>query len=90
MKGMKKNRIAGKETRENSLTRKEALAKAGKYALFTAAGSMLLLSPKKAVAASEPTDPGWGTNNNQKKYTVPSTDDHRSNQAKSGGGKNLA
>lgn len=87
---MKKNRIENKKNRENSLTRKEALAKAGKYALFTAAGSMLLLSPKKAVAASEPTDPGWGTNNKQQKYGVPSDGGNRTNQVPPDGKKDLA
>lgn len=33
---------------DNKITRKEALKKAGKYAAFTAAASMLILSPLKA------------------------------------------
>ena len=87
---MKKNKIAGEETRENTLTRKEALAKAGKYALFTAAGSMLLLSPKRAVAASEPLEPGWGKNNNKQEFGVPSSGGNRTNQEPSSGKKDLA
>ena len=34
------------------ITRKEALKKAGKYAAFTAAASIILLSPKEAQADS--------------------------------------
>ncbi len=44
------------------ITRKEALHKIGnygKYAALTAIGTYLLLSPKKAQAAS-PEDPGTG------------------------------
>jgi hypothetical protein len=45
------------------ITRQEAIKKAGKYAAFTAAATILLLSPKQAVATSNPDDPGggWGT-----------------------------
>ncbi len=45
------------------LTRKEALSKAGKYALFTAAASILILAPKKAVAQSIGgiVNPGFGS-----------------------------
>lgn len=90
MNHMTKNKIAGEETRENTLTRKEALAKAGKYALFTAAGSMLLLSPKKAVAASDlPGDPSWGTDN-QQEFRVPSSGGSRTNQEPPSGKKDLA
>ena len=40
------------------MTRKEALQKGGKYAAFTAATMLFLVSTKKAAAASpsEPTD----------------------------------
>lgn len=48
------------EIRDNGITRKEALHKAGKYAAFTATAAVLLLSPKKAMAYSGPTDPGSG------------------------------
>ena len=46
-----------KASNEKMITRKDALRKAGKYALFTAAASMLLLSPRKAMA--DPSLPGW-------------------------------
>ncbi len=49
------------EIRDNGITRKEALQKAGKYAAFTAAAAVLLLSPKKSYATSgNPVDPGSG------------------------------
>ena len=38
------------------ITRKEALKKAGKYAAFTAAASIILLSPKQAQADSTSPD----------------------------------
>lgn len=37
---------------ENKITRKEAIQKAGKYAAFTAASMMLLMSPASGSAAS--------------------------------------
>lgn len=40
------------------ISRKEAFKKAGKYAVFTAAVSMMILAPRKAVA--NPSAPGWG------------------------------
>ncbi len=86
---MKKNKIAGEETREMTLTRKEALAKAGKYALFTAAGSMLLLSPKKAVAGSEPTVPGWGMSKEKQEFKEPASGKNRINQEPAGSKTNL-
>lgn len=36
----------------NNITRKEALKKMGKYAAFTALGTMIMLSPKQAQAQS--------------------------------------
>ena len=43
----------GKEVRKvEKITRKEALKKAGKYAAFTAAAAIILLSPKAAQADS--------------------------------------
>lgn len=51
-----------KVVQEDSITRKEALVKAGKYAAFTALGMMVLLSPKQSQAQS-PASPGgnpWG------------------------------
>jgi L,D-peptidoglycan transpeptidase YkuD (ErfK/YbiS/YcfS/YnhG family) len=47
------------ETSEEIMTRKEALMKAGKYAVFTAVGMMIMLSPKKSQADSAtPENPG--------------------------------
>ena len=37
---------------EETITRKEALKKAGKYAAFTAAAAIIMLSPKEAQATS--------------------------------------
>jgi len=53
-----------KTTTENTakkISRKDALKKAGMYAAFTAAASMVLLAPKVAMADSAP-QPGWGQN----------------------------
>ena len=42
-----------KEVKEGTnISRKEALKKAGKYAAFTAAAAIILLSPKEAQAKS--------------------------------------
>ena len=49
-----------KET--NNISRREAIAKTGKYAALTAAATFLILSPKQSQASS-PTDPGWGKAN---------------------------
>jgi len=50
-----------KEKPEEKITRKEALKKAGKYAAFTAAAAITLLSPKSAQAASSrPSNTGNG------------------------------
>ena len=59
---MKKDDSTSKKVSSTPVSRREALEKAGKYAVFTAAASILLLSPKKAVASSGPLDPGWGNN----------------------------
>ena len=52
------------EKQPGKMTRKEALKKAGKYAAFTAAAAIVLLSPKEAQAGSEksPTYRGNGYN----------------------------
>ena len=43
---------------DKDITRKEAIKKMGKYAAITAAGTFLILNPKKAQAvSSNPTDP---------------------------------
>ena len=48
------------KSKDDKISRKDALKKAGKYAAFTAAGMMLILKPTKSYAASAdlPTDPG--------------------------------
>jgi hypothetical protein len=52
------------EKLEEKITRKEALQKAGKYAAFTAAAAIILLSPKGAQAVSNaPNQRGNGYNN---------------------------
>ncbi len=38
---------------EKKISRKEAMEKAGKYAAFTAAAALVLLSPKTSQAASQ-------------------------------------
>ena len=48
-----KTNIEGNEVEKGtSINRKEALKKAGKYAAFTAAAAIVLLSPKEAQADS--------------------------------------
>ncbi len=49
-----------KATHSTDLSRRNALKKAGMYAVFTAAASLVFLTPKKAQADS-PVDPGWGS-----------------------------
>jgi hypothetical protein len=53
---MKMKKIMKKtDTQQPAITRKEALQKAGKYAAFTAATMMMLLStPQKAAASPAP------------------------------------
>jgi len=49
-----------KEMKQNEISRKEALKKIGnygKYTALTALGTYMILSPKKAQAASLPSDP---------------------------------
>ena len=43
---------------KNNISRKEALKKLGRYAGMTAIGTFVILSPKKAQAASGPPPPG--------------------------------
>ena len=45
-------------TKNDKITRKEAIQKMGKYAALTAAGTFLILNPKKAHAQSNLNDPG--------------------------------
>ena len=52
-----KTNTEGKEIEKGEkITRKEALRKAGKYAAFTAAAAIILLSPKEAQADSAAPD----------------------------------
>ena len=44
---------------EENITRKEALQKAGKYAAFTAATMLVVLSPKSSQALSPAPPPNW-------------------------------
>ncbi len=46
-----------KTTTKDQITRKEALARMGKYAALTSIGSFIILNPQK-VQASSPPDPG--------------------------------
>jgi hypothetical protein len=46
---MKKEPYSLKNDRENMISRKVALQKVGKYAAFTAASMMLLMSPAKGA-----------------------------------------
>jgi hypothetical protein len=48
-----------KNKNQETITRKEALKKMGKYAALTAAGTFLILNPKTAQAQS-PEPPGDG------------------------------
>lgn len=55
-------KMKNKQTKQQEITRKEALGKIGnygKYTALTALGTYLILSPKKAQAAS-PEAPGSG------------------------------
>jgi hypothetical protein len=62
---MKKNRSkdklsASKNNGNQKITRKEAIKKAGKYAVLTAASTLIILSPKEGQATSQtPAPPGW-------------------------------
>jgi hypothetical protein len=47
------------EKTTSTISRREALKKAGMYAAFTAAASIIVLAPKHAQATSPP-GPGWG------------------------------
>jgi len=47
---MEKDNHSPKNDRETIITRKEALHKAGKYAAFTAASMLLLMSPADSSA----------------------------------------
>ena len=53
---MKTNTEEKEVKKELKITRKEALKKAGKYAAFTAAAAIVLLSPKQAQADSTTPD----------------------------------
>jgi hypothetical protein len=49
---MKTDKERKESKKGEKITRKEALKKAGKYAVFTAAAAIILLSPKEAQADS--------------------------------------
>ena len=53
---MKKRENKPKGT--DDINRKDAIKKMGKYAALTAMGTFMILSPKKAQAASVPPEPG--------------------------------
>ena len=45
----------------NDISRKDAIKKMGKYAVLTAMGTFIILSPKQSKASSAlPELPGWG------------------------------
>ncbi|MDP3642386.1 MAG: hypothetical protein Q8S54_04255 [Bacteroidota bacterium] len=48
---MEKDNNLPKNSRENKISRKEAINKVGKYAAFTATSMMLLMSPVNSSAA---------------------------------------
>ena len=55
---MDKDNHSPKDNRENMMNRKGAIQKAGKYAAFTAASMVLLLSPVTSSASqNSPTPP---------------------------------
>jgi len=53
---MKKTENIPEDTKD--INRKEAIKKMGKYAALTAMGTFMILNPKKAQAASGPSEPG--------------------------------
>ena len=53
---MKTNIERNEVKKAEKITRKDALKKAGKYAVFTATAAIILLSPKEAQAASAAPD----------------------------------
>jgi hypothetical protein len=57
---MEKMNKKAEVSQQPKITRKEALQKGGKYAAFTAATMLFLLSTPKKAAASSPADlPPW-------------------------------
>ena len=47
--------------KEQNISRKEAIKKLGKYSALTAAGTFMILNPKKAQASSTPRNAEvWG------------------------------
>ena len=55
----KKTKQTDSTPKEERITRKEALKKAGKYAAFTAASMLIVLSPKESQADSPAPPPVW-------------------------------
>lgn len=54
-----KNISKKQQSPSNEITRKEAIKKTGKYAAFTAASMLMVLSPKESQAASPASPPAW-------------------------------
>jgi len=52
-------KTAKKNKKSELISRKEALIKTGKYAVYTALATFIILNPKKAQAQSTPEDPGY-------------------------------
>jgi hypothetical protein len=47
-----------KQNNTDTITRKDAIKKMGKYAALTAMGTFVILNPLKSQAQSTPPDPG--------------------------------
>lgn len=56
---MKKTENKNTNSPKNEITRKEALKKAGKYAVVTAASMFVVLKPKESQAQSPAPPPIW-------------------------------
>ena len=59
MKRSKKSKTNGNQS--SKITRKEAIKKGGKYAVFTAASMLIILSPKESQANSPAAPTRWPT-----------------------------
>lgn len=57
---MNSNQDKINKEQEESISRKEAVKKMGKYAALTALGTFIILSPQKAQASSPPSAGGAG------------------------------
>jgi len=54
------SKIESTNTEEKKISRRVAVKKVSRYAAVTTLGTMVLLSPKGAQAASKAPTPGWG------------------------------